>query len=152
MPSSACGFSALDMSPGSSPTATARTARRRILAERVLGSASTSTTRGGLNGRPSSRATSSASSLASSPSAPAGAGATTKHQTASPLVSSGTPTTAASLTASWPTSTDSTSAGPRRLPATLIVSSERPSRNQSPSSSISAQSPWRQTPGYIDQY
>ena len=37
--SSACGFSARDMSPGSSPTATARTARRRILAERVFGNA-----------------------------------------------------------------------------------------------------------------
>ena len=36
--SSASGFSAPDRSPGSSPTATARTARRRILAERVRGS------------------------------------------------------------------------------------------------------------------
>ena len=53
------------MSPGSSPIATARTARRRIFAERVFGSASTSTTREGLNGRPSSWATSSASSPAS---------------------------------------------------------------------------------------
>src|SRR5436309_15879091 len=137
------------MSPGSSPTATARTARRRIFAERVFGSASTSTTREGLNGRPSSLATSSDSSPASSGSAP---GATTKHHTASPFVSSGTPTTADSATSGWLTSTDSTSAGPSRLPATLIVSSERPSTNHWPSSSTFAQSPWRQMPSYVDQY
>src|SRR4051812_38066338 len=138
------------MSPGSSPIATARTARRRILAERVFGSASTNTIREGLKGRPSSLATSSPSAAATS--SPAPSPSTQKHQIASPLVSCGTPTTADSVTAGCETSTDSTSAGPSRLPATLIVSSERPSRNQSPSSSISAQSPWRQTPGYIDQY
>src|SRR5205814_2588113 len=121
----------------------------RIFAERVFGSASTNTTREGLNGRPSSWATSSRSSSAVSwPPLPE---TTQKHQIASPLVLSGTPTTADSATAGCDTSTDSTSAGPSRLPATLIVSSERPSRNQSPSSSTSAQSPCRQTPGYIDQ-
>src|SRR5207244_11437697 len=54
---------------------------------------------------------------------------------ASPLSSSGTPTAADSATAGWPTSTDSTSAGPSRLPATLIVSSDRPSTYQRPSRS-----------------
>ena len=57
----------------------------------------------------------------------------------------------ASATAGWPTSADSTSAGPSRLPATFIVSSERPWMNQKPSSSTRAQSPWTQTPGQRDQ-
>src|SRR5687767_11570814 len=107
-------------------------------------------TRDGLNGRPSSAATSSRSS--SAVSSPAPPGETQKHQIDSPLVASGMPTTADSATAGCDTSTDSTSAGPSRLPATLIVSSERPSRYQSASSSISAQSPWRHTSGYTDQY
>ena len=58
----------------------------------------------------------------------------------------GTPTAQASATAGSPTSADSYSAGPMRLPATLSVSSERPCRNQSPSSSTEAQSPCVQTP------
>ena len=45
----------------------------------------------------------------------------------------------------------STSAGPSRLPETLSVSSLRPCRNQKPSASIEAQSPWVQTPGQRDQ-
>src|SRR3990172_6465168 len=59
---------------------------------------------------------------------------------------------AASTTWGWATSTDSTSAGPRRLPATLIVSSERPRIYQSPSESLAAQSPCTQTFGQRDQY
>ena len=58
----------------------------------------------------------------------------------------GTPTAAASSTASCPTAADSSSAGPMRLPAMFIVSSERPCRNQYPSSSTEAQSPWHPDP------
>ena len=61
------------MSPGSSPIATALTARRRIFAERVFGSASTRTTREGLNGRPSSWATSSRELARERPRPPPGA-------------------------------------------------------------------------------
>ena len=39
-----------------------------------------------------------------------------------------------------------------RLPATLIVSSDRPVMYQKPSSSIRAQSPWTQVPGRRRQY
>src|SRR5213076_2050297 len=60
--SSASGFSSDERSPASAPSAVARTARRMILAERVFGSASTKKTRSGLNARPSSRATASATS------------------------------------------------------------------------------------------
>ena len=52
-PSSAPGFSSDDRSPGSSPSAAARTARRTILAVRVLGSASTNRTSAGANAFPS---------------------------------------------------------------------------------------------------
>ena len=45
----------------------------------------------------------------------------------------------------------SSSAGPIRFPAMLSVSSDRP-RNQKPSSSTDAQSPWVQTPGNRLQY
>jgi hypothetical protein len=51
---------------------------------------------------------------------------TAKTTTLSPFISSGTPMAAASLTEGWLTAADSTSAGPRRLPATFMVSSERP--------------------------
>ena len=74
-----------------------------------------------------------------------------KSHATSPLTSCGTPTAAASATAGWPTAADSSSAGPIRLPAMFSVSSERPCRNQKPSSSTEAQSPWVQTPGNLDQ-
>ena len=73
--------------------------------------------------------------------------ATTNTHSASPFSSSGTPTAAASTTAGCATTTVSTSAGPSRLPASLIVSSERPCRNHWPSSSIDAQSPCHHTSG-----
>src|SRR5204862_857319 len=50
------------------------------------------------------------------------------------------------------TAVDSSSAGPLRLPAMLSVSSERPCRNQKPSSSTEAQSPCTHTPGSRRQY
>ena len=59
---------------------------------------------------------------------------------------------AASATAGWVTAADSTSAGPSRLPAILIVSSERPWIYQKPSASTRAQSPWTHVPGSRDQY
>jgi hypothetical protein len=48
----AVGFSRLDRSPGSSPVTVARIARRRIFAERVLGSSGTTTTFDGRNALP----------------------------------------------------------------------------------------------------
>src|SRR5437667_228290 len=77
---------------------------------------------------------------------------TTKQTIASPFTACGTPMTPDSATAGWPTSTDSTSAGPRRLPAILSVSSERPWMYQKPSSSIVAQSPCTHTSLQRDQY
>ena len=70
----------------------------------------------------------------------------------SPFTSSGTPTASASTTDGCATAADSTSAGPIRLPATLIVSSERPLMYQKPSASIRAQSPCTQVPGMRAQY
>ena len=72
--SSDSGFSSDERSPGSVPSAFARTARRTIFAERVFGSASTKKIRSGLNAFPSSAATRAATSAASSPSARPGAG------------------------------------------------------------------------------
>src|SRR5262249_40950344 len=60
--SSAAGFSSDERAPASAPSAVARTARRMIFAERVFGSASTKKMRSGLNARPSSCATASATS------------------------------------------------------------------------------------------
>jgi len=68
----------------------------------------------------------------------------------SPLTACGIPIAAASTTAGCATAALSTSAGPRRLPATLIVSSERPCRNHWPSSLTRAKSPcWRFGPRRI---
>ncbi len=53
IPSTASGFSRLERSPGSSPVAAARIARRTILALRVLGSSSTKSTFEGANDLPS---------------------------------------------------------------------------------------------------
>ena len=75
-----------------------------------------------------------------------------KTHATSPLTSCGTPIAAASATAGCATAADSISAGPMRLPAMLSVSSERPCRNQKPSSSTDAQSPCTQTPGKRLQY
>src|SRR6185436_134016 len=88
----------------------------------------------------------------SSSSADAPGTRTQNTHATSPLTSCGTPTAAASATAGCATAADSSSAGPMRLPAMFIVSSERPCRNQNPSSSTDAQSPCTQTPGIRDQY
>ena len=69
-----------------------------------------------------------------------GAG-TTYTVIVSPFTSSGRPMAAAMVTSGRATTTDSISVGPIRFPAMLSVSSERPWRNQKPSSSIDAQSP-----------
>src|SRR5581483_1953549 len=116
---------------------------------RVFGSASTKKTRSGLNALPSTSPTCAATSV-SVASAP-GSRQQKIHAT-SPLTSWGTPIAAASRTAGWSTAADSSSAGPMRFPAMFIVSSERPCRNQNPSSSTDAQSPWTQTSGNRDQY
>ncbi len=70
----------------------------------------------------------------------------------SPFTSWGAPMAAASTTAGWLMRAPSTSAGPTRFPATLMVSSARPWRNQYPSSSTMAQSPWYHMPSKRDQY
>src|SRR5699024_158507 len=69
-----------------------------------------------------------------------------------PVVSSWAPTTAASATLECATSADSISAVDIRCPETLSTSSTRPRTQISPSSSILAPSPAKQTPGYCDQY
>src|SRR5581483_5909554 len=118
--SSDSGFSTEERSPGSPPSAVARTARRTIFAERVFGSAGTNTTRSGANALPSDSPTSvfTSSSLAETPGA-----STQNTQATSPFTSCGTPTAAASATAGCSTAADSSSAGPIRLPAMLSVSS-----------------------------
>src|SRR5439155_13739436 len=63
---SASGFSSDDRSPGSAPSAFARTARLTILALRVFGSAPTNRIRSGANAFPSSAVTSARSSATSS--------------------------------------------------------------------------------------
>src|SRR5206468_12458603 len=142
------GSSRLERSPGSSPSAAARIARRTIFALRVLGSSRTNTIRAGAKDFPRWSATTRRSSSAS----PGSFGlSTTKHHTCSPFIGSGTPTAADSATEGCDEIADSTSAGPIRLPAMLRVSSERPRRNQKPSSSRTAQSPCTQTPGHRDQ-
>ena len=152
IPATDSGFSRLERSPGSSPIAAARIARRTILALRVFGSSSTNSTFEGANDLPRWSATTERSSAASASVRSTSGFTTTKHQIVSPLTSWGTPTAADSATAGCDASALSTSAGPSRLPATLSVSSDRPWRNQNPSSSTLAQSPCTQTPGNRRQY
>ena len=125
--SSDSGFSSDERSPGSSPNAFARTARRTIFALRVFGSAPTQTTRSGLNALPSSAATAAATSSAVGL---APGLATQKSHAVSPFTSCGMPTAAASATIPDAIAADSSSAGPIRLPAMFSVSSLRPCRNQ----------------------
>ena len=122
------------------------------MALRVFGRASVNRMAAGRNDLPSRSATRSASSDRSSDDSEAPSTSTTKPHRTSPFTSSGTPTAAASTTDGCDTSADSTSAGPSRFPASLIVSSLRPCRNQSPSSSTEAQSPCTHTSGHRDQY
>jgi hypothetical protein len=112
----------------------ARATRRSTLPLRVFGSAATACTALGRVALPS-RATIDASRRGSACSGSAPSISTTKQTSASPLASSGMPTAAASTTSGSSTSSDSISAGPTRFPASMIVSSERPSRNQCPSAS-----------------
>ena len=58
---------------------------------------------------------------------------------------------AASATRPVAMRSDSTSDGPQRLPATIMVSSERPCRRQAPSGSREAQSPCTHRSGILDQ-
>src|SRR6185437_14450128 len=97
-------------------------------------------------------AASARSSSASSSDGAAPGTSAQNTQATSPLTSCGTPTAAASATKGCATTADSSSAGPSRLPAMFSVSSERPCRNQKPSSSTNAQSPCTQTPGSRRQY
>ncbi len=149
--SSEPGFSRLERSPGSSPIASARIARRTILALRVSGArrrtrrrAERTTCRGA---RPRS---SGARAERVGPFDPGFT--TTKHQIVSPFTSSGrrsprTPRPPGATRARSPPRP-----GPAACPATLSVSSVRPWRNQNPSSSRLAQSPWTQMPGNRRQY
>jgi len=123
-----------------------------IFALRVFGSADTNNTRSGAKALPSSAAASDRSSAASSSEGSAPGTSAQNTQATSPLTSCGTPTAAASATKGCATTADSSSAGPSRLPAMFSVSSERPCRNQKPSSSTNAQSPCTQTPGSRRQY
>src|SRR3954447_22627180 len=150
--SNASGFSNDERSPGSFPSTRARTARRTIFALRVFGSAETNTIRSGLNALPSSSVTAREISSAHAGVPSLSGRSTQKIHATSPLTSCGTPIAAASATAWCATAADSSSAGPMRLPAMLSVSSERPCRNQYPSSSTDAQSPCVHTPGKRRQY
>src|SRR5215207_7428789 len=143
----AWGFSSADRSPGGSPIYAARITRLMTLALRVFGRSATNSLRSGRSGLPNRAATNAFSSPTSAGPGVASARSTQKQTSACPFSSSGIPIAAASTTAGCSTSTDSTSAGPTRLPAILIVSSERPRMYQRPSSSIDAQSPWTQTSG-----
>src|SRR5439155_25671457 len=150
--STAPGFSNAEMSPGSLPSQAARMTRRMTFAFLVLGKSRTNLTSRGANDLPKARLTRSFSALRSASSGACPGLSTQKQTSDSPLISSGTPTAAASLTAGCPTSVDSTSAGPTRLPAILIVSSERPRIYHRPSASMAAQSPCIQVSGKRDQY
>ena len=103
-----------------------------------------------MDGFPSDRSTLRDTAAGIAPASPPGL-ATAKMTTDWPLTGSGTPTAAASATCVPSRAAASTSAGPTRLPATLMVSSDRPRMNQNPSSSTRAQSPWTQMPGQRDQ-
>ena len=103
---------------------------------RVLGSAVVKRTCAGLNDGPSAldHAASRCSARNVVVGVDAGADAPRTPRAPRPSASSGTPIAAASDTDGCATTTVSTSAGPSRLPASLIVSSERPCRNHWPSS------------------
>ena len=88
------------------------TARRTILALRVLGSACTKRTRAGRNARPSSSAVRSAIAAASSSSASCPGLSTQMALTTMPRSSSGTPITPHSATAGWRSRASSTSGPP----------------------------------------
>src|SRR6266480_6053393 len=124
--SSDAGFSNAEVSPSFSPRYVARTIRRITFAFRVFGMSPTKITSRGAKALPRSCATLFFNSVARALSPLAFFFNTQKQTNASPLMESGTPTAAASLTSGCATRTDSTSAGPTRLPASLIVSSERP--------------------------
>src|SRR6266576_3677776 len=164
--STAAGFSSDETSPGSFPKYAARMMRRITFAFRVFGRSRTNFTARGASGLPSSWMMRAVSSWRSDSrfedenedATPLEASersadddddgfSTQKQTSASPFNSSGTPIAAASLTARWPTSTDSTSAGPTRLPAILMVSSDRPRIYHNPSPSTAAQSPCTQRSG-----
>ena len=123
--------------------------RRITLPFRVLGKSFTNLIDWGRTDFPNASTTRSLRAVSSlGPSAEV----TQKHTIACPLTGSGMPMAAAADTPECSTSMDSISAGPIRLPATLIVSSERPQMYQYPSASIAAQSPCTQTSGICDQY
>ncbi len=119
------GFSKAEVSPSFSPKYAARTIRRITFAFRVFGMSPTKMISRGASALPRSRATFFFNSAASATSPFASFFKTQKQTSASPLMESGTPIAAASLAFGCATRTDSTSAGPTRLPAILIVSSER---------------------------
>ena len=117
------------------------------LALRVLGSAVTNFTSLGRRALPSSWITRSIRASRSSSDGAAPGLSTAKITTSWSLMGWGTPMAADSATSGCALTMASTSAGPSRLPATLMVSSLRPRRYQSSSSSMAAKSPWTQTSG-----
>ena len=102
---------------------------RRILPDRVFGSAGTTSTSLKQATAPMFSRTASISSSASR-SAVAPALSTTKPRGTWPLISSATPITAHSATAGCPASTASIDPVDIRCPATLITSSVRPITNR----------------------
>src|SRR5687768_13357930 len=97
------------------------------LAFLVFGNSATNSTAAGRNGLPRREATIALRSLASAADGVWLGRSTPKQTRTCPFAGSGTPIAAASSTPGCSTRIDSTSAGPSRLPAILIVSSERPS-------------------------
>ena len=151
--SSAAGSSRPDRSPGGSPSTTDADRAAQHLVAAGLRQRGREPHRARLERRPERVADPTRAARRAARRRRRRPGASTTNTTsASPFSSSGTPTAAASTTAGCATTTVSTSAGPSRLPASLIVSSERPCRNHWPSASIDAQSPCHHTPGQRDQY
>ena len=128
--SSTAGSSIVEGTTASLPSAISRIDLRRILPQRVLGSAGTTvTSRNAATGPTSSRtaATSSAASSSGSMSTPALS--TTKPRGTWPFIWSATPITAHSATAGCCAITASMTPVDSRCPATLMTSSVRPITN-----------------------
>ena len=142
------------MSPGSAPVTTARIARRSTFALRVFGSARREANLRGLERRTERRRR--RASQISRAQRVVGTSAGREHdehpeRLALQLVGHADRGGLDAPRDARPP-TVSTSAGPSRLPASLIVSSERPCRNHWPSSLTLAKSPCHHTSGQRDQY
>src|SRR5262249_14431755 len=134
--SSTAASSIVEGTGSARPSAMPRMVLRRILPERVLGSAATTSTwRSAATGPIWSLTSATSSSRSPGGSAPAPALSTTKARGTCPLIVSLTPITAHSATAGWLATTSSISPVDSQWPATFITSSVRPMTNSSPSTS-----------------